>query len=128
MILKRKKLRILYSDCCQKIINVNFRISEIKRKKNKSNLINSNQYAHCLLELENLTNEKIITKRKIDDMVINSEMDKLGDLEVRIREDLTIINSNLSKIYETSVKIKKIKKNQMQLLENIDDILKITSN
>lgn len=128
MILQRKKLRVQYIDCCQKIIRINYKIKEIQLCKGDKYLSISLDYAKYLKELDSLSQEKIILKRGIDNLVINSDMDKLGELEGKFRENLTSINSNLNKLWEAGMKIKKIKKNQNQLMENIDDCLKITAN
>ena len=128
MILQRKKLRLLYTDCCQNIIRGTFKILQLKRSQTDSNLANSHAFAKLIYELKTQSHNKIVYKRQIDDMVINSDMDKLGTLESVFRENLTSINDNLSKFYETHLKIRKMKKNQKTLLNNIEDIIKITSN
>jgi len=128
MILQRKKLRVLYSDCCQNIIRLNFKILQFRRSFNEINLSNSTEYASYIKELDKESHNKIVYKREIENLTINSDMDKLADLEAKFRENLTNINNNLSSLNETNLKIKKMKKNQKKLLENIEECLKITSN
>jgi hypothetical protein len=126
MIIQRKKLRILYNDCCQKIINLNFKFYQLRRTVSDS--INTHEYAALKKQIHKETELKIIIKRKIEELTMNSDMDKLADLECKLRENLSSIYSNLSKLKENKAKIKKMKSNQDKLLENIEDCIKITAN
>ncbi len=126
MIIQRKKLRILYNDCCQNVIRINFKIAQLKRSFNEST--QSHDYAVFLKELSKESYKKIFYKREIDNLFINSDIDKLADVEAKFRENLTSINLNLSKFKETKFKINKMKSAQNKLLKNIEDCIKINSN
>lgn len=128
LIFQRKKLRILYNNCCQKIISINFKILKLRRSLGDLNLVKSLEFANYYKELDKESKNKIVLKTKIDDMVIYSQMDKLADIENNFKKNLSSINNNLKAMNETNQKIKKMKKVQNSLIENIDDCLKLITN
>ena len=91
-------------------------------------LVNNKDLANLKYTLEIQSNKKIVYEREIEHMVVISEIDKLAILEKLFIENLTCINKNLSKFVEANLKIKKMKKKQKTLINNIEDCLKITSN
>lgn len=101
---------------------------QLRRTVGEHGLSNSFEYAKLLNDLNFYSHKKIVYKREIDDLVINSDMDKLADLDAKFKESLTSINKNLANFNETSRKIRKMKIHQKLLLENVEDCLKIITN
>lgn len=128
MILSRKNLRKQYDDSCQNMVKLCFRINQLKKSNNVSSLTTSQEYGRCVNELKIESENKINIKREIDSMVINSDMDKLAELEFKFRENLGFITKSLSKFHIIKLRIKKLKRSQNLLLQNIEDSIRLISN
>jgi len=125
MILNRLNYRKELYDSCQKIIYIQFKLHSLRKSNDAIDIQTSSEYSHLCYELKKETYKKLeITKKLQSDF--NSDMDKVRELESQLSSNIKVIKDHTPFFQEIMINLKKQSLNQLKLLENLENTLKLT--
>ncbi len=125
IILNRTQYRKDSNHVCQRIIHLNYEIYKLKKSRNKKDILSNSKYSglNHRLKIESWNKLEIIKNLQNDFITDN---DKIKELENNIDKNIKDLKKDLSFFEEIPIKLKRQKINQVMLMENIENTLKLT--
>lgn len=109
----------------QRVINTHFQLFLLKKSMDKKDIVSSSMISGMNHILKKEGYKRLEIMRNIQDNFV-SDVDKFEELAVNMTQNLNDLRSNLASMGQIRSKLKKQRINQVKLLENIENTLKIT--
>lgn len=109
----------------QRVINTHFQLYLLKKSKDKKEITSSSLYSNLNYLLKKQSLRRLEILRNIQDTFV-SDVDKFQELNLILTHNLSDLRLNLASMAQIRSKLKKQRINQIKLLGNIENSLKIT--